>query len=333
MTLTRRNWLRYATTSSAALATGLSPFALQAQSQAAFPNQSVKVVVPYPAGGIVDINTRILTDELSKLWHQPVVVDNRPGGNGNIGAEAVRQSKPNGLTLLSASNFLVFNPLMDKATRYKTQDFAPIVQMGSAPALLIVPSSLPVNTLAEFIAHAKANPKQLNAASPGIGTVNILAIERLAAASGIELETVLYQGQPPYLLDLAQNRVQIAAVTSTLAQPYLKSGQFRALAVVGEQRIAALPEVRTLGELGFADASVSGFAGLVAPAATPADVQARIQASVLQVFQSKAAQERFAQQQIQLPRKPEHFAALVASEQKRWASHFASLEAKRSSTS
>ena len=326
MSLARRTWIKYAAISATTLAVAAAAISGTARTEPAkFPSQPVKLVVPYPAGGIVDINARIVADELSKQWKQPVIVDNRPGGNGNIGAEAVRSAKANGHTLLVGSTFLVMNPIIDKATRYRTQDFEPVVQLGSAPSIIAVPASLPVRNLQEFIAYAKAHPKQLNAASPGVGTPNGLALERLANANGLNLETVLYQGQPPFLLDLSQNRVQVASVTATLAMPYLKSGQLRALATVGDRRLAALPDVPSLGELGQRDAAVDGFGGLFAPAGTQPEVVADIQAAVAKVFKSPSAQARFAAQQIVLPAQPERFAALVSAEQQRWTRHYATV--------
>ena len=326
MPIARRTWIQSAAISAATLAVGAAAISGTARHQpAAFPSQPVKLVVPYPAGGIVDINARILADELAQQWRQPVIVDNRPGGNGNIGAEAVRGAKANGHTLLVGSTFLVMNPIIDKATRYRTQDFEPVVQLGSAPSVITVPASLPVHTLNEFIAYAKARPQQLNAASPGVGTPNGLALERLASANGLRLETVLYQGQPPYLLDLAQNRVQVASVTTTLALPYIKSGQLRPLAAVGDRRLAALPDVPSLAELGQREATVDGFGGLFAPAGTPPDVAASIQAAVAKVFNSPSAQARFAAQQIVLPTQPERFGDLVSAEQRRWTRHFAAV--------
>lgn len=289
-----------------------------------FPDRPVKLVVPYPAGGIVDISARIIADGLSQQWQHPVLVENRPGGNANIGAEVVRKAKPDGYTLLMGSSFLVLNPLNDSATRYRTEDFAPIVELGSAPTVFAVPANLPVQNLQEFVALAKAQPNQLNAATPGINTTNRLALERLFDSTGIQVEQVLYQGQPPYLADLANNRVQIAAATITLVQPFLQSGQIKALAAISPQRIPALPHVPALSELGLQDAIVDGFSGLFAPQGTPEAVLAQIRSSVDAVHRQPQTQERLAAQHLQLPPRTSStsFAAVVQKDLQRWRQHF-----------
>ena len=322
MPLSRRTWI-----TAAALALPLlNPLNALANTavQPSFPSKPVKLVVPYPAGGIVDISARIIAEGLSQQWNQPVLVENRPGGNANIGAEVVRKASPDGHTLLIGSSFLVLNPLNDPATRYRTQDFTPVVELGSAPTVFAVPASLPVNTLQEFVALAKSNPRQFNAATPGINTTNKLALDRLFESTGIALEQVLYQGQPPYLADLANNRVQIASVTTTLAQPFIQSGQLKALAAISHQRIPALPDVPALPELGLQDAIVDGFSGIFAPKGTPESVITSIRQAVDRVHQNPDTQARLAAQHLQLPQRAQalSFAAVVQADWQRWSRHF-----------
>ena len=324
MPFSRRAWI-----TAAALALALptlSPLNTHASGTEAstFPSKPVKLVVPYPAGGIVDISARIIAEGLSQQWKQPVLVENRPGGNANIGAEVVRKANPDGHTLLIGSSFLVLNPLTDAATRYRTQDFAPVVELGSAPTVFAVPASLPVNTLQEFVALAKANPHQFNAATPGVNTTNKLALDRLFETTGITLEQVLYQGQPPYLADLANNRVQIASVTTTLAQPFIQSGQLKALAAISNQRIPALPDVPALPELGLQDAIVNGFSGIFVPQSTPETVITAIRQAVERVHQNPDTQARLAAQHLQLPLRTQalSFAAVVQADWQHWSRHF-----------
>lgn len=289
-----------------------------------FPSKPVKLIVPYPAGGIVDISARIIAEGLSQQWQQPVLVENRPGGNANIGAEAVRKAKADGHTLLMGSSFLVLNPLTDPATRYRTQDFTPVVELGSAPTVFAVPASLPVNSLKEFLALAKAQPRQLNAAIPGINTTNKLALERLFAQGGVQVEQVLYQGQPPYLADLANNRVQIASVTTTLAMPFIQSGQLKPLAAVSQRRAPALPDVPALSELGLESAIVDGFSGLFAPQGTPEAVVAQIRQAVEKVHQNPHTLARLEAQHLYLPQRsqPQSFASVVHQDLQRWSRHY-----------
>lgn len=289
-----------------------------------FPDKPVKLVVPYPAGGIVDISARLIAEGLSQQWQQPVVVENRPGGNANIGAEVVRKAKPDGYTLLVGSSFLVLNPLTDSATRYRTRDFAPVVELGSAPMVIGVPTTLGVRSLAEFVALAKSRPHQLNAAIPGINTANKLVLEQIFAHHGVQLESVLYQGQPPYLADLANNRIQIASVTSTLAQPFIQSGQILPLAAVGTERIPAFPQLPTLSELGVETANVAGFSGLFAPQGTPDAVIARIRSAVEHIHHQPASVAKLEAQHLYLPKRAhsQSFASVVQQDLQRWSQHF-----------
>lgn len=333
MVISRRTWITAAALTLPLLAATQTPLALAASSADLFPSKPVKLIVPYPAGGIVDISARIIAEGLSKQWSQPVLVENRPGGNANIGAEVVRKAAPDGHTLLIGSSFLVLNPLTDAATRYRIQDFAPVVELGSAPTVFAVPASLPVNTLQEFIALAKSQPKQLNAAIPGINTTNKLALERLFDSTGIRLEHILYQGQPPYLADLANNRVQIASVTTTLAMPFIQSGQLKPLAAVSTRRVPALPDVPALPELGLQDAIVDGFSGVFAPQGTPDAVIAHIRQAVDKVHQDPGAQARLQAQHLRLPQRDASvsFASVVQQDWQRWSRHFdvANLEQKK----
>ena len=289
-----------------------------------FPDKPVKLIVPYPAGGIVDISARIIAEGLSQQWKQPVLVENRPGGNANIGAEVVRKAKPDGYTILVGSTFLVLNPLTEPSTRYRTQDFAPIVELGSAPTVFAVPSSLPVNNLQEFLELARSQPQKLNAAVPGVNTTNKLALDRLFTQSNVKVEEVLYQGQPPYLADLANNRVQIASVTTTLAMPFIQSGQLKPLAAVSARRVPALPDVPALSELGLQEAIVDGFSGLFAPKGTPENVLAQIRQAVDKVHQDPKAIARLEAQHLFLPEraKSQAFATVVNQDFQRWSQHF-----------
>ena len=324
MHLLRRTFLATSLTLSALAPQWVQAAEAGATQAAPFPNKPVKLVVPYPAGGIVDISARIIAEGLSQQWQQPVLVENRPGGNANIGAEVVRKAKADGHTLLVGSSFLVLNPLTDTATRYRTQDFAPVVELGSAPTVFAVPTALGVNTLPEFLALAKAQPKQLNAAIPGINTTNKLALERLFTHSGVQVEHVLYQGQPPYLADLANNRVQIASVTTTLAMPFIQSGQLKPLATISKRRIPALPDVPALSELRLESAIVDGFSGLFAPKGTPEAVITQIRLAVEKVHHNPQAVARLEAQHLYLPNRDrsQTFASVVNQDLQRWTRHF-----------
>jgi tripartite-type tricarboxylate transporter receptor subunit TctC len=301
-----------------AAASAIGPWASRPAFAAAYPDHPVKLIVPYPAGGVVDIAARIVADNVAASWGQAVIVDNRPGANGNIGADAVKNAKADGYTLLAGSMFVVINPLIDKAAHFAAQDFEPIASIGASPNLLVVPASSPARTLKEFVALARRNPGAFNTPNPGVGSSNHLGLELFLQASGTDLVQVNYKGQPSFMVDLINGQLHFALVTSALALPHFASGKLRALAVGSNQRLKALPEVPTLDEAGYPNAAVLPWNALFAPAGTPRPVIDRIAAEVDKALRSTVALQRYDAINAEIPPAPLAFPRFLEAEKVRW---------------
>lgn len=300
-----------------AAAVAAVPFAAAAQ---AYPTKPVKIIVPYSAGGIVDTVTRAVADKVSASWPQPIIVEARPGGNGYIGAEALRKAEPDGYTLMTASPFIVVAPLMDPVAKFKLSDFTPVAMIGSPPNVFVVPSSLPVNTLKEFVDYAKARPGQLNQPMMGVGGSNHLGMEIFLQLTGLDLVAIPYKGVPPTIPDLTTGRLSFSLTTMT-ALPLIQSGKLKALAVNAESRVPSLPNVPTMIEAGFGSESiVMPWYGIVAPAGTPPEIVKKINADFNKALADPEVQARYkAMHTILTPGTSADFAKKLAGEQVRWA--------------
>jgi tripartite-type tricarboxylate transporter receptor subunit TctC len=288
--------------------------------QEAWPSRPIKVVVPFPAGGVVDLVTRAVTDRLTNVFKQPFVIDDRPGANGNIGTEAVARAAPDGYTLLTGSPATVTQPLLSSSTRFKTSDFVGVGLIGAPPNLFVVSPSVPVKTLREFVEYAKARPGQINVSNPGVGTSNHLGQELFFSSSGLQLNNVRYPGQPQMIPDLASGQVQFGALTAALALPHVREGRLRALAISAPKRWSELPDVPTIGEAGFASAMFLPWYGLLAPASTPRPIIRRLSDEVLAALGTPEVIARLEKLGTQItPGSAEEFDALLRSETERWA--------------
>ena len=241
---------------------------------AGFPDRGVKIVVPFPAGGSNDVVARLLGARLSELWGQPVVIDNRGGGGGNIGAEAVARSSADGYTLLlTAPGPLVVNQsLYSKLSFNPEQDFTPIALIASVPIVLAVNPGVKAATVSELIALAKASPGKLNFGSSGLGSTNHLAGELLKARAGIDIVHVPYRGAAPAMNDLIAGEIPMMFDNMPAVRPQVKGGTIRALAVAGAARSPLFPELPTMVEAGVPNFEASSWFGLVAPARMSPDV-------------------------------------------------------------
>ncbi len=247
-----------------------------------YPTHPIKLVVPYVAGGPTDLFGRLVGDFLSKDLKQPVIIENKAGAQGAIGAEAVARSEPDGYTLfVTAGSILVLNPMLYKKLSYDpVRDFRMLAIMTDAPVVMEVHPSVPARTVAEFVAYAKQNPGKINFGSAGTGGTIHLAGEMFRQITGIEMTHVPYKGAGPALADLLAGNIQVMFDTMSTALPPIRSGSVRALAVSSEQRSPDLPDVPTMAESGYPEYRVSVWYGIAAPAKLPDDIAARISASL-----------------------------------------------------
>lgn len=285
-----------------------------------FPSQTVKVVVPYAPGGVVDVVTRAVTDKLAELWKQPVIVEPRPGANGYIGARAVLRSPADGYTLLTGAQFVVVAPIIDRVPQFRYTDFAPVAMIGAPPNVFIVPASLPVNSLKEFVAYAKARPGKLNTAQMGIGGSNHLGMETFMQVNGLDIVNIAYKGAPPMIPDILSGQLHIVLAPLSVALPSVKAGKVKALAVNAPTRVAALPDVPSLVEAGFPpDSVVMPWFALMAPKGTPEPVIEKINTAVNTALDDPQVKQRLnALNTIVTPMSTAEFAKLLASENARW---------------
>jgi tripartite-type tricarboxylate transporter receptor subunit TctC len=247
-----------------------------------YPTRPIKLVVPYAAGGPTDLFGRLVGDFLSKDLKQTVIIENKAGAQGAIGAEAVARSEPDGYTLFApAGSILVLNPMLYKKLSYDpVRDFRVLAVITDAPVVMEVHPSVPASTVAEFVAYARKNPGKLSFGSAGTGGTIHLAGEMFKHVTGIEMTHVPYKGAGPALTDLLAGNIQVMFDTLSTALPPIKSGSVRALGVSSEQRIPDLPDVPTLAESGYPDYRVSVWYGIAAPAKLPDDIAAKISASL-----------------------------------------------------
>ncbi|HSV16835.1 MAG TPA: tripartite tricarboxylate transporter substrate binding protein [Casimicrobiaceae bacterium] len=287
-----------------------------------YPTRPVRLVVPFPAGGTTDILARAAAQKLSEAWGQQVIVDNRPGAGGNIGTELVARSAPDGYTLEmgTVGTHAINASLYSKLPYDHVKDFAPVILVAGVPNVLVIGPGLPVNSVQELIAYAKANPGKLNFASSGSGTSIHLSGELFKTLTGVQMTHVPYKGSAPALSDLMGGQVQLMFDNLPSSLAFIKAGKLRALAVTSTVRAAALPDVPTMVEAGVPGFEASSWFGILAPAGTPRDIVMRINGEVAKWLASPDAREKLsAQGAIAAGGTPEDFARHIGSETTKWA--------------
>ena len=302
-----------------AVALLLDTTAVVAQKADTFPDRAVRMIIPYPPGGGTDLIGRLIAQKLAEAWKQPVLVDNRSGANGMVGAEAVANAKPDGHTLGVVIAAHAINPSLYPKLPYREDAIEPVSLLAEYPFLMAVESSLPVANAAEFIALAKAKAGQLSFASSGSGSGPHLGVELLKQRTGIDMIHIPYRGAAPAQTALIGGHVQMFFSNLLAAAPQLRGGRIRVLAVTSEKRAPALPDVPALAETvpGF---SVTGWYGLVAPAGIARPIIARIHGAVTAVLADAEVRERLgADGALAVGSTPEVFRAFLERETKTWA--------------
>jgi tripartite-type tricarboxylate transporter receptor subunit TctC len=286
-----------------------------------FPTRPLRILVPYPAGGVVDLLARAVNEKLAADLGQPVIVEARPGANGSIATDAVAKSVPDGHTLLLAAFSHAINPSLSRVPWHPVQDFAGVAMMGETVLMVAVTPSLPVKTVPELIAHAKARPGELNYVQPGKGTPVHVSTELFMKQTGVKLTAVSYRGIPPALMDFINGHLHLGFFPVGQIAPHVESGKARALAVLGPTRLKKFPEVPTMAELGFEPSQVARpwFVFLV-PKRTPRFVVDRLHAGIAKTIADpdvKAAIERLGNVVLP-PDTPQGVDQFLASEFERW---------------
>ncbi|MBL0088102.1 MAG: tripartite tricarboxylate transporter substrate binding protein [Ideonella sp.] len=313
--LTRRHML-----AAAAAAAAVAAVPLWAQAPG-YPNKPLKIVVPSPPGGSTDQLARLVGQRLQQAWGQSVVIDNKPGAGLRLGADFVAKSPADGYTLLmGAVHHTIAQAVYTKRSYDFQRDLAPITVVAVVPNVVIVPSSLPVKTVAELIAMAKAQPGRLSYGSTGQGTAHHLIGEQFADMAGLQLLHVPYKGSAPALVDLIGGQIQIMFDTVASCLPHIKSGKLRALAVTTGKRSSALPDVPTLDEAGLKGFEVSSWFGLMAPSGTPPDIIQKTYLEVAKMLGTPEARQQLEQMGAEaVGNTPDQLRQQIASEITRFA--------------
>ena len=291
-----------------------------AQTTNTYPNQAIRMVVPYPPGGPTDITARVVAAEMSKTIGQSVVIDNRPGASGMIGSEMVTKATPDGYTLLANASIHVINPSVYPDMRFDAiKDFTPITQLAQVPLVLVVPANSPIKSVKDLVEYAKANPGKVNFGSAGSASAQHLAGESFKIAAGIQMQHIPYKGSAPALTDLAGGQLQLMFDSMPSATPMINSGKLRAIAVTTTARAKARPDLPTIAESGFPGFDISTWYAYWAPKGTPADIIEKLAASAAQALKNPEVIAKYEAMGAEpVGSTPAQFAAYVESEAKKW---------------
>ncbi len=292
----------------------------QAFAQASpYPNKPVKIVVPFAPGGGSDFIARLLSQRLSEKLGQPVIIDNKPGAGGNVGAELALRAPADGYTLLLAAASYTVNPAVYKVSFDSIRDMTPIAQLARGPFIIAVNPKLPVSNLKELVEYAKKEPSKLTYASAGNGSITHLVTEYFLDIAGVDIVHAAYKGTSPALTDTISGNTQLVFGTVASTLPFVKSGQLKALAVSTPKRLAALPDVPTVIESGYPSYSVTNWHGLVAPKGLSRDIQMKLNKAINESLTASGMESGMASDGLSAAGgTPEEFGTLLAAEVTRW---------------
>ena len=308
-------------TSRAIVACALITCGGPAVAQQAYPNRNIRIIVPFPTGGSVDPMARMVAQQLNEKWGQPVIVENRPGGNTIIGTDVVAKASPDGYTILLASLTFATSPgLLPHLPYEPAKDFAPVATIARSGYVLVINPSVPSNTLREFIALAKSKPGQLNYASSAIGGSLHLAAELFNIMAGIKMQHVPYKGSSQLIPDLISGQVHLSFQTPIGTIPFIASGRLKALGITSASRSSALPKVPTFAEGGLPKYEMAGWYGIVAPAGTPREIVRKLSDEIAGILTLPATRKELSDQgQEPFTSTPEQFAAMIKADIDKYA--------------
>ncbi len=296
---------------------------LPAQAQtSSFPNRPVKLVIPFPPGGSTDIIGRALAQQLSDLWGKQMVVDNRPGAGGSIGADFVAKSPADGYTLLLGhTGTMSVNPLLYPKLPYDpVKSFEPISLVTLLPLVFVANASIEPKTVAEVISYTQANPGKLNYGSAGNGSANHLAMEYFKLLTKTNIVHVPYKGTAPAVTDLLSNQVSLVMVGAATVLPHIQAGRVKVLAVASPKRLEVLPDAPTMAEAGLRNFDPSPWFGILAPAGTPPELVAKINADIVKVMGTEQSRKALASEgAVITTNTPQQFGELIKADLQRWS--------------
>jgi len=295
-----------------------------------YPDHPIRIIVPTPAGGPVDVMARLIAGALPAALGQNVIIENKPGAGNTLGSRLAAEAAPDGYTLMvSAASGLIISPLIYKTAGYDAASFAPVALIAETPQLLVINPQLPFKSVADLVAYAKANPGKLDYSTGGNGTLPHLAAELFKQTTGSKIVHVPYKGGGPALTGVVAGEVQMTFDPLATSLPLIKDGKLRALAIAGPARVPALPDVPTMAESGYQSFTVGAWTALLAPKGTPPAIVAQLNAAVNAALKSQPMKSTLAKLGAE-PRDgtPQALADYMASEQKKWKPIVAALNLK-----